>query len=193
MKTWPWKSSWKSTQIAIPNDRLRGPLFWSGQLELWLQLGIPLHCACCACCRYQLNIFGILMLWFVSINSLSDSNLKYLQSWAYLNAVKCQMPSLLIPVSLRSNRQERMRRRFGLACYAGQPPCALPEPTFYAISARRVWFVAARGISDHGAVCSTVALHGPRIARVDTSLRFVAVEWFVLDFFVPAPAILIPS
>ena len=93
-----------------------------------------------------------------------------------MNAIQCQMPSLLMPVSLRLNRQQEMRRRFGRACYAGQSPCALPEPTFYAIIARRVWFVAAWGISDHGAVCSTVALHGPRIARVDTSLRFVAIE-----------------
>lgn len=81
------------------------------------------------------------------------------------------IPSLLIPVSLRSNRQERMRRRFGLACYARQSSRSLPEPTVHATPACGVWFVAAWGISSCGAVCSRVALQGPRIARVDASLK----------------------
>ena len=85
------------------------------------------------------------------------------------------MPSLLMPVSLRLNRQQCMRRRFGRACYAGQSPCPLPKPTFHTLIARCVWSFAAWGVSDYSAVCSTVALHGPRIARVDTSLRFVAI------------------
>lgn len=113
--------------------------------------------------------------------------------WGLLDValVKSEVLTEHMPISLRLNLQQEMRRRFGRACYAGQSPCNLPEPTFYAIIARRVWFVAAWGISDHGAFCSTVALHGPRIARVDTSLRFVAIEWFVVDFSVSAPAILI--
>ena len=100
---------------------------------------------------------------------------------------------MLIPIGLQSNRQERMRRRFGLACYEGQSSRSLPEPTVHTTPARGVWFVAARGISSCGAVCSRVALQGPRIARVDASLEICGSRVICGELFSPSCTNLIIS